>query len=144
MSLSRRTPLRRGAPLARGNGLARTGAPLRRTRLSPISARRRADLPRRAQVRDDVHARDGGCLLEHYGIGPCGGRLELHELRKASQGDDTYTFDNGVSLCTVHNQWVEDNPTLAHLLGLVIRAGDNPADATARRQAHGLVPKGAR
>lgn len=141
MSLTRRTPLRRGRPLARGNGLARTGAPLRRTRLAPISARRRADLPRRARVRDDVHARDGGCLLEQYGIGPCGGRLELHELRKASQGDDTYTAANGVSLCTIHNGWVEDNPLLAHVLGLVIRAGDDPADATARRRAHGLVPR---
>lgn len=105
-----------------------------------MSAGRRADLPRRQAVRELVFTRDGHrCMLSNYGVGPCSGRLEMHELRKASQTSDGYTVDNGLTLCTEHNQWVERAGDVAHSLGLVIRRGDPEGLAAARRIARGIT-----
>lgn len=128
MSLTRRTPL------------ARSSSPLRRVRLRPISRKRAAQIPARQAVREQVLARDGHrCMLSNYGVGPCSGRLEMHELRKASQASDTYTVENGLTLCSLHNQWVEDAPDVAWALGLVIRRGDPLGLAAERRLARGIT-----
>lgn len=123
MTLERRKPLERGKPLARGK------APARRGRVNPLSAKRRADLPRRAEVREAVFRRDGyRCrLADVEGAGPCFGRLEMHERRKASQLTDSYTVENGAALCSSHNARLESDADLARLartLGLVLRRGD--------------------
>lgn len=93
-----------------------------------MSAKRRADLPRRKAVKQAVHERDGWrCLLAGVpGAGECFGRLEMHEVVKASQGKDTYTVENGRSLCSSHNGRLESDADLAALgveLGLVYRRG---------------------
>lgn len=127
MSLARRTPL------------ARSSTPLRRTRIRPISRKRAAARDERAEIREQVFARDRHrCLLSTYGVGPCSGRLTPHHLRKEGQGGP-YTVDNLLTLCSIHNDWVEDVPDLAWALGLVVRRGDPPELAAARRLARGIT-----
>lgn len=128
--MQRNARLARRTPLGRGKALARV--PWRRSR-------KQAD-PERARVRNVVFVRDGGCLLNQrpaYG-GSCFGQPTVHHLRKASQGG-AYTADNLVTLCAHHNDWVEVHPTVAHAIGLVIRAGETASDARARRRLVGLA-----
>lgn len=112
----KRSPLRRGGPLRR------------RTRLAPMSAKRRASMPARAEVREAVFRRDGGCVLAIWAdlAGPCFGPLTFHHRRKASAGG-AYSEANGLTLCARHNGWVEDAPSAARELDprLVVRAGDS-------------------
>lgn len=117
--LARRTPLQARTPLARG-----------KRRINPISQRRRDDIPRRTEVRRQVLERDGhrcqiGPRIRAANLNPawhrCWGRLEVHELRKANTGEDTYTVDNTITACSFHNTWVEDHPPEARALKLVQR-----------------------
>lgn len=121
--------------LKRKQGLKRTGA-LKRTRIRPVSAKRALDAHRRKKVREAVFARDGRCLLNPYGPlnphgqdwGPCFGKpLTFHHLRKASGGGE-YTEANGVTLCSGHNDMVEDYPISAAVIGLVVRVNSMGID----------------
>lgn len=112
----------------------------RRTRLRRVSPKRKATTAARAEVWEQVQARDRGCLLDgHHGAHqPCRGGLTPHHLQKASQGGP-YTVENIVALCAFHNGWVEDYPLTAHVLGLVVRQGETPALAWYRMWGHRLT-----
>lgn len=140
----KRSPLPpRRTPLARGvKRLAR------RTRLRPVSQHRQREALGRAAVRAAVFERDGWrCWMAGRLFGspaserewwvPCHGGLTLHHLRKASQGGD-YSAENGITLCVRHNEWVEEAPTVAHTLGLVVRRGEAAADAAEKRRVVGF------
>lgn len=133
--LPRRTPLRRTAGPKRGTGLVRGGRIRQARRLEP------AEVLRRRTVRAEVFQRDGGCLLAHhqeFGGGCYGQRCTPHHLLKASAGGP-YMADNLVTLCAHHNDWVEDHPTAAHAVGLVVRRGEVVALAWQRMRIRGLV-----
>lgn len=109
--------------MARGEGPKRTG------RIKPMSDKRRAAIPSRVEVRKAVLKRDGyRCRLRDVpGVGECMGELQMHEKLKASQGKDTYTVENGATLCSHHNTLIETDARvadIAHGLGLVIRRAD--------------------
>lgn len=115
----------------------------RRTRLRPVSDRKRAERTAAQPVVDAVFARDGGCLMARY-HGPavvpgCFGPLTPHHLRKQSARRGGWTERNLVTLCAHHNGWVEDHPDLAHALGLVLRRGDTEAYAWLRMGEAGLL-----
>lgn len=56
---------------------------------------------------------------------PCSQRAQgLHELRKRSAGGSLTNRSNLLRACNPCNTWVEDHPTQARELGLVVRAGD--------------------
>lgn len=131
--LTRRVPLAPGAPLSRAGGLKRTG------RLPFRSAKRAALRPTERAATQAMLARDGHkCMLSNYGVGPCSGRLTPHHLRKQSQGYD-WSLPNLLTLCTLHNEWVERAPDVAYALGLVVRHGDSHADAWARMARRGVT-----
>lgn len=110
----RRTPLRRSAPLERSTG------PARRTKLSPVSKKRKAETGARRATVAAVVARDGGCVAAFRGApGACIGPLTAHEVVKRSQGGSHLDPSNCVALCWGHNSWVEDHPAQARALGLV-------------------------
>lgn len=115
--------MKRGGPLKRKAPMARGIAQLKRTRLKPVSDKRRAAAPERAEVREQVFARDRHrCRLDGAAdvAGACRGPLTPHHLKKASAGGE-YTLTNLVTLCAGHNTWVEDEPVKATELGMVIR-----------------------
>lgn len=95
-------------------------------RLSPTSRKRKADRVRRAQVRQAVFERDGGCVLSPFGLlnrhgndwGPCLGPLTFHHVLKASQGGE-YSMANGKAVCRMHNDMIEDHWNAAEAIGLV-------------------------
>jgi hypothetical protein len=116
----------------------------RRTRLKPMSDRRRAEHDASRPVVRAVFERDGGCVLARY-VGPatvpaCFGALTPHHLRKKSALGE-WTRRNLVTLCSSHNNWVECQPALARELGLVIRDGDTEHGAWLRLgEALGIHP----
>jgi hypothetical protein len=87
------------------------------------------DLKRRPEIRERVFQRDLYlCRLSPFGSlnqdgrdwGPCFGIPQTpHHLLKEVHGGE-YTLDNLVTLCSGHNQMVEDYPDAAHAIGLVI------------------------
>jgi 5-methylcytosine-specific restriction endonuclease McrA len=95
-----------------------------------MSRKRRAELPERAKVRDEVFARDGhACRLQHFPeslVPPCFGHLTPHHRRRASQGGG-YTMANLISACSFHNDLLEadaDFAAWARALGFVVLRGD--------------------
>ena len=83
----------------------------------------------KARIKALVFHRDKRCILspdrplnrEGRDWGPCFGYpLTPHHLLKASQGGE-YTEENLVTLCAGHNDMIEDYPTAAHAIGLVIK-----------------------
>lgn len=93
---------------------------LRRTQLARVSAKRRAQAKVHAVTREHVFARDGhACRIAPLVDTPCFGPLTPHHLKKASQGGE-YTEANLWTACAHHNEWVEDHPTRARALGLVL------------------------
>lgn len=98
---------------------------MKRSRIKPMSAKRRAELEQRPRIRAAVFLRDGyRCRLAGIdGAGRCFGDLTPHHVVKASQGG-AYDIGNLVSLCAQHNDRLEADADLARLamsLGLVER-----------------------
>lgn len=127
MTLERRTPLRR------------TGGPKRSGRVRVVSSKRAAESDDRRDVRMALFVRDQGrCALAGVtDAGRCVGPWSAHHVVKAWKRPP-YTLDVLVTLCTGHNEWVENEPTRAHSLGLVVREGETLADAADRRRAAGV------
>lgn len=98
-----------------------------------MSKARRADTPRRSDVRAIVLERDGCCWLlkvcpEHQ----CRGEDGPHHLQKASQGGP-YEEWNLLTLCASANVAVEDFPCWARARGLVVDRTTNAFEAAALR-----------
>ncbi|MBV6448560.1 MAG: hypothetical protein FCKEOINB_02216 [Nitrosomonas sp.] len=96
-----------------------------------LSAARRRQMALRAQVRLEVIARDGGCVLDDCqgvaGIGACGALpdrwgFEVHELLPRARGGDPLDADNCVALCPAHHDLITESPQLAYELGLTERS----------------------
>lgn len=49
----------------------------------------------------------------------CFGSVNGHEILKRSQGGSLIEVSGQVRLCDRHNSWVEENPELAHQVGLM-------------------------
>jgi hypothetical protein len=138
--------------------------PLRRTGIRPMSQERADDAVRRQQVREQLFARDGGCLLIPLQGRPvvavprghmeeatppdglrivkvpfCHGPDTPHHLIKAWKGG-SYTLPNLVTLCAGHNVWVEDEPDAARPLGLCVTEGTTLAGAHQLLVHAGLTP----
>lgn len=142
--MERRIGLKRGKPLKPGKALARTGRLKPGKRLAPVSDRRLAERPERAEMRDLVFTRDGRvCRLagfRHPGWPDgCMGQLTVHHLRKEGQGGP-YTLPNLLTLCRRHNDWVEEAPrALVSDLGLVMSAGETYPQIWHRLIVAGIV-----
>lgn len=87
--------------------------PLRRSRLRPVSDRRRGEAARRALVREYVLERDGGCVPAERGMpGLCGtlpGRpsLEVHEIAaRGTHPGSHLDVDLCVATCPKHHEMV--------------------------------------
>lgn len=83
-----------------------------------MGAKRRAELAARAECRETVLARDGGCVAPDL-PGDCGGVLEVHEVLTRARGGSITDPDNCVTLCSIHHQWVTGHPLEAHARGLM-------------------------
>lgn len=96
-------------------------------RLPPMSARRQAELPERAVVREAVIRRDRTCQIAARGyLHTCWGPLTFHHRRKESD-QGAYSMDNGAAVCAAGNDAMESDPDLARWarsVGLVVRRGD--------------------
>lgn len=126
----------------RSSELKRAGRLRRKKPVNPVSAKRRAEAPARAVVREQVFARDGHrCRLAGIaGTGPCMGPLTPHHLEKAAQ-QGPYSVENMLTACAAHNDGFCETPE-AHPLGLVVRRGETLEQAWARLYLAGIVDYG--
>lgn len=127
----KRSEIRRKTPLRSKAGLKRTG------RLRPMSKKRKAEMPARADTRSTVLARDRGCVADdmvHVLMadgrrvtvphGQIGGRapLEVHEIRGGADRSTTYLEpDWCIALCPVAHDWIGSHRDDAVELGLLAR-----------------------
>ena len=107
---------------------------MKRTPLRPMSNKRRKQLIERAQVRQEVLERDGGCVFWAQAwstdqwlpgdlVGApvrCQGPMDVHEVVRRSQNSEAWlTPALCVVLCRAHHSFVTEHPEAAHRLGLV-------------------------
>jgi hypothetical protein len=119
--MKRGGPLRR-TPLARAAGLSRGTTGMARTRLQPVSAKRRdqrdeySDAVAAAFLRDRwvCHAE---LLVREV---ECGGRIDPHHVHPTGQGGPRCDSDNIVACCRRHHSWIhQTDPERARELGLL-------------------------
>lgn len=125
IGMERRAPLRRSTPMRRSSLRAR-----------PLPE---AELIQRDRVRRLTFDRDRRCLMTHLASHHCFGGWTFHHLVKASAGGE-WSVDNGATLCSGGNVWVEMHPTAAKTLGLVVNHEISAEEAADRRRRHGLIP----
>lgn len=91
-----------------------------------MSKKRRGQLARRAEVRNEVLERDGGCVgAEAWPDVPCwhpaGVPLDVHEVQKRSRNSRAWLDPTlCVSLCRAHHEASEAEPAKATELGLLL------------------------
>jgi len=113
--------MKRGEPLKRNKGLDRGTSELKRTRLQPMSKKRRSEAAERRAVVAEAHARDGGrCvaadLVPHV---TCWGPLDGDEIVKRSARPGGHLDAANVQgLCRAHHSWKDDHPIDAARVGL--------------------------
>lgn len=123
--------MKRSKPLKRTE-LRRGDSQLKRTRIKPVSDKRRAGGPARQAAVAAAFERDGWRLVDGRWIGgrciphergwpgSCFGELTPHRLHKGSAGGG-YTTDNVVAACSFSNGDIENRHDLAVELGLLIQ-----------------------
>lgn len=115
--LERRTPMKRGGPLARRAGLARTA--FKRTR-GRTKAEKRSTW---TEARGRARLADRSECCEKCGTG---GVLHWHHRKRRSQGG-TWAPSNGLRLCPLCHGWVHANPAVSTEHGWLVDAGADPA-----------------
>ena len=108
--------MKRGGPLRRNTPLKRN------KRLNWASEKRKAELPLRNAVREDVLERDMyKCVaIDLVPQVQCWGPLDVDEIKPRGLGGDWLDPDNCQVLCRAHHDWKHLNPREAKDLGLYI------------------------
>ena len=140
--IQRRTPLRQITPLKPGGPLRRTVAPPVARSHAPVTpiAHGRKITPIRKntldpgfppEVRDEIFARDGGCVLRGWADAPipCGGGLTAHHRDLVGMGGTSnpgvHVAANGVCLCWHQHDYAHLWRLWARGLGLICDHGDS-------------------
>lgn len=89
----------------------------RRTRLRPMSAKRRGQLRARASVRREVLERQGGICAFSGCREPA---TDVHEIKPRSRGGNWLSADEAAGFCNGHHMWIHGNPKEAARLGLLV------------------------
>jgi len=126
----KRSPLNRGKPLARGKGLKRGTSRLKRTRLKPISDKRREEIPERQKTLEVVFARDKRqCrAAAFFPDMPCQGPLDGHEPLSRARGGNPLDPDEVVTVCRGHHDHIHAHPEESAALGLLEHSWDERED----------------
>lgn len=124
--------------------LPRTGFLRRTGQLQRVSKKRSREERRRAQVREEVFARDNfRCQFPHNQTPlPCVGALTVHHLLKASHGG-AFEPSNLLSICAAANMWIEDHPLRARELGLVRLSWESSSTPTSGHSGPPTLPRSA-
>lgn len=117
----KRTPLKRGKPLARGTGFRLRDTPMPRRK----SARLKQDERELEKATAIVHARSGGRC--EFGIrAVCTKRAEhVHHRQRRRSGN--HTAANLADVCRPCHDYAHGHPTVAYIEGWLVRSEDDPA-----------------
>lgn len=136
MTLARRTPLKRGAPLPRspmplrrvpmvsGSALARSPFVARPAKRSPEETRARAAVRRRSGGRCE------GC--------PAAVATDYSHRQARSQGG-AWCPSNALHLCRACHAWAHSGPEMARSVGWMVRRSEDPAVIPALLHGRGWV-----
>jgi hypothetical protein len=102
--------------IRRRQPIARSSVPLKRTPLARRSAQRRSEDRERKQVREQVYARDGGCIMRAYG--GCAGPIDVDEIVSRGRGGSYLDVDNCQALCRRHHDAKHSRVHYASIIGL--------------------------
>ena len=96
----------------------RSRKPLKRTKLQPVSQKRRKIMPARKDCRGAVFQRaEGKCEIRRPDI--CTGNCEqVHEITARSQGGSITDPENCLGTCAPCHEWVTQNMNAARMMGL--------------------------
>jgi hypothetical protein len=98
---------------------------MKRSQLRPMSDRRKKVNQQRheAMVAHFGDPKKWTCQLASFIATPCFGEIHGHEILSRARAGRTdanlLDMSNILLACNHHNGWVEDNPEIAHELGLV-------------------------
>lgn len=115
----KRTELRRRSPMPRSSKPLQRGCePMRRSRLNPVSDKRRAENRERTAALAPLRAAQPWCSR----CGATGVGLDAHELLSRARGGSITDLANIVLLCRADHTWVTEHPVEAAAEGWVLRA----------------------
>lgn len=120
-----------------------TCAPSRRRGIPRVSAKRRAQLAREADVKAQVIARVGGrceaCPRLHSG--PVRAAVDKHELKSWARGGNPEAEANTIAVCRICHNFIHDNPEDAAVLGLSIHSWEIPRPTTSASSSPARKPR---
>lgn len=113
--------------LARKAPLRSKTAPVKRSRINPMSKKRLSERKLRNQAIECVIARDGRKCFAAKLVAEirCFGGLHGHELLPRSQGGSITNPDGIRMCCDAHNVWIHDHPKLSYERGLIVHRPDS-------------------
>lgn len=103
----------------------------KRARVNPISVKRKNDNVLRSEMMEAKYGprEEWRCLFWDYvpededRVPRCYGPVNGHEIIKASQWRaGRLVPENVITLCNMHNDWIEEYPARAYVLGLTKHA----------------------
>lgn len=95
---------------------------MNRSRVKPISDKRRDRISARRITMEIVRERDHCCQGQRVWSHECRGNLVGHEPHKRSAGGDETDVDQVLLVCEFINAFVEDEPEWALSVGLSVHA----------------------
>ena len=101
---------------------------MKRSRLNPMSAKRRSEIPQRRAVVAAVLERDGHECRAKASVPDvkCFGDLIAHELIPRGEGGDYLDPLHCLCVCWGHNSWIHDHSKEAYELGLLKHFHERP------------------
>lgn len=114
-------PLRRTTPLQVEPGKVRDWERRSRKALPAQSEKRKAEKPRRDEVRRIVFERDGGCQARGILPGRCWRVMDAHEVQSRGRRPGGHLDpENVITLCRGHHEWVTNHSEEAEALGFLL------------------------
>lgn len=104
--------------------------PKTRTPIPPMSEKRQAEQPTRAEVRKIVLKRDKMCrVCVRLKVDFPYRSTDVHELRNRSQGGDYLNAEECIGVCRIHHNLITDNPEWAHENGFTVWSWEGPGSS---------------
>lgn len=100
---------------------------MKRSRIKPVSAKRRSITKARRETRERVLERDKfACQAQIPG---CSFHAtDVHELKSRARGGSILEDANCISLCRTCHAWITEHPKWATERGFLLHATDGPAE----------------
>jgi len=107
---------------------------MKRSKINPVSKKRKSMIQDRAQTRLDVFERSSRCeaniepLCSYHAT-------DVHEIKTRARGGSIVDVENCLALCRMCHRYITDNPAWALEHGYVVHAWAGDAEMLAAKRA---------